>query len=409
MLGARLGHERGGQHERDRPDRDVHEEHRAPPDRVDERAADDRPERHAQSEHRAPHADRHRALARVVEHVADDRHRHRVEHRSADRLEHAERDQQLEGGGDPAQRASRARTPRARSGTPACARSGRRSIPTASAGWPAPACRRRSPTAGPRPRRAGRCGSTGSATFTIVESRPTISRLMQQIPRITSRWRRVGAPCGRRSFAFIHRTSIVPRGSGMSQLPRLPPAGAVLERPGPSTRHPRGDPRPLCAVRQRTAGRAAQWRRIQRGQVPRTGKHAEGGHDLGVTKGLAALSLDALSSVAYGPEAMMLVLVLAGTGALHDVVPLTVVIAAMLVLLVISYTQVIAAHPGGRRLLLGREGQPGALAEPAGGCVGRGRLRAHGRGQPRGGGGQPRQRVPGPRPPPAARDPDRTR
>ena len=88
-------------------------------------------------------------------------------------------------------------------------------------------------------------------------------------------------------------------------------------------------------------------RRIERGQVPRTGKHAEEGHDLGVIKGLAALSLDALSSVAYGPEAMMLVLVLAGTSALHDVVPLTVVITAMLVLLVISYTQVIAAHPEG--------------------------------------------------------------
>ena len=64
-------------------------------------------------------------------------------------------------------------------------------------------------------------------------------------------------------------------------------------------------------------------------------------------KGLSALSLDALSSVAYGPEAMILVLVLAGTGAVHDVVPLTAVITAMLVLLVISYTQVIAAHPEG--------------------------------------------------------------
>jgi amino acid transporter len=90
-----------------------------------------------------------------------------------------------------------------------------------------------------------------------------------------------------------------------------------------------------------------RWRRIERGQIPRTGKHAEGGHDLGVIKGLAALSLDALSSVAYGPEAMMLVLVLAGTSAVRDVVPLTIVITAMLVLLVISYTQVIAAHPEG--------------------------------------------------------------
>jgi amino acid transporter len=63
--------------------------------------------------------------------------------------------------------------------------------------------------------------------------------------------------------------------------------------------------------------------------------------------GLAALSLDALSSVAYGPESMMLVLVAAGTGALRWTMPLILVITGMLVLLVISYTQVIAAHPDG--------------------------------------------------------------
>jgi amino acid transporter len=79
----------------------------------------------------------------------------------------------------------------------------------------------------------------------------------------------------------------------------------------------------------------------------RAGKHAEHGHELGVIGGLAALSLDALSSVAYGPEAMVLVLVAAGTGALQDVVPLTLVITAMLVLLVVSYSQVIEAHPEG--------------------------------------------------------------
>jgi amino acid transporter len=79
----------------------------------------------------------------------------------------------------------------------------------------------------------------------------------------------------------------------------------------------------------------------------RLGKHAEQGHDLGVLGGLAALSLDALSSVAYGPEAMVLVLVAAGTGALSYTVPLILVITGMLGLLVISYTQVISAHPEG--------------------------------------------------------------
>jgi amino acid transporter len=76
-------------------------------------------------------------------------------------------------------------------------------------------------------------------------------------------------------------------------------------------------------------------------------KHSDEGHDLGLLGGLAALSLDALSSVAYGPEAMVLVLIAAGTGALRFTVPLTLVITAMLVLLVVSYTQVIAAHPEG--------------------------------------------------------------
>jgi amino acid transporter len=88
-------------------------------------------------------------------------------------------------------------------------------------------------------------------------------------------------------------------------------------------------------------------RRVQRDAPPRAGKHAEKGHELGVLTGLAALSLDALSSVAYGPEAMMVVLVTAGVGALTDTVPLTLVITAMLFLLVVSYTQVIDAHPEG--------------------------------------------------------------
>jgi amino acid transporter len=83
------------------------------------------------------------------------------------------------------------------------------------------------------------------------------------------------------------------------------------------------------------------------GRSRRAGKHSDAGHDLDVPRGLAALSLDALSSVAYGPEAIMLVLVAAGTSALTWTLPITLVITAMLVLLVISYSQVITAHPDG--------------------------------------------------------------
>ncbi|MFE9569129.1 amino acid permease [Streptomyces sp. NPDC006692] len=64
-------------------------------------------------------------------------------------------------------------------------------------------------------------------------------------------------------------------------------------------------------------------------------------------EGLAALSLDALSSVAYGPEAIVLVLVAAGTGALTATLPITLVITFLLAVLVVSYGQVIAVHPDG--------------------------------------------------------------
>ena len=40
-------------------------------------------------------------------------------------------------------------------------------------------------------------------------------------------------------------------------------------------------------------------------------------------EGLSALSLDALTSVAYGPEAIIVVLAVAGAGALHLVLPIT--------------------------------------------------------------------------------------
>jgi amino acid transporter len=63
--------------------------------------------------------------------------------------------------------------------------------------------------------------------------------------------------------------------------------------------------------------------------------------------GLAALSLDALSSVAYGPEAVVLVLVAAGVAAVSWTLPISIAIALLLLVLVISYRQVIAVHPDG--------------------------------------------------------------
>lgn len=63
--------------------------------------------------------------------------------------------------------------------------------------------------------------------------------------------------------------------------------------------------------------------------------------------GLAALSLDALSSVAYGPEAILVVLVTAGVSALKYSLPITAAIVVLLAALVTSYRQVIEAFPNG--------------------------------------------------------------
>ncbi|MFF0414198.1 APC family permease [Kitasatospora sp. NPDC004745] len=70
-------------------------------------------------------------------------------------------------------------------------------------------------------------------------------------------------------------------------------------------------------------------------------------HRLSVLGGLAALSLDAMASVAYGPESIVLVLAAAGAYGLGFTLPVTVAIAVLLAVLVASYRQVIAAFPDG--------------------------------------------------------------
>lgn len=81
---------------------------------------------------------------------------------------------------------------------------------------------------------------------------------------------------------------------------------------------------------------------------PRLRRHLRGdSHRLSAVGGLAALSLDALSSVAYGPEAIVLALVSVGAAAVRWTLPISAAIAVLLLVLVISYRQVIAVHPDG--------------------------------------------------------------
>src|SRR5438128_11421366 len=62
---------------------------------------------------------------------------------------------------------------------------------------------------------------------------------------------------------------------------------------------------------------------------------------------LAVFASDALSSVAYATEEILLVLVLAGTAALSYSIPISIAIAVLIAIVVSSYRQTIRAYPQG--------------------------------------------------------------
>lgn len=68
---------------------------------------------------------------------------------------------------------------------------------------------------------------------------------------------------------------------------------------------------------------------------------------IGKLVGLAVFSSDAMSSVAYGPQELMLILAAAGAGAIHLALPIVLAIVGLLMILTFSYEQTIHAYPGG--------------------------------------------------------------
>lgn len=74
---------------------------------------------------------------------------------------------------------------------------------------------------------------------------------------------------------------------------------------------------------------------------------AEKHERLGKITGLAVFSSDAVSSVAYGPEEVLLALVTAGTGALVFSIPIGIGISILVVIVASSYWQTIHAYPSG--------------------------------------------------------------
>lgn len=70
-----------------------------------------------------------------------------------------------------------------------------------------------------------------------------------------------------------------------------------------------------------------------------------GQQKIGAFFGVPAMGLDGLGSAAYGPEAMLAVLAVAGAASLTAVEPITWAILVLLLILFVSYWQTIAAYP----------------------------------------------------------------
>lgn len=88
-----------------------------------------------------------------------------------------------------------------------------------------------------------------------------------------------------------------------------------------------------------------------------------GHHKLNILKALAVLSSDALSSVAYGTEQILIVLATIGTVAYWYSVPIALGVLFLLIALIISYRQIIFSYPhGGGAYVVSKEN----LGEDAG-------------------------------------------
>lgn len=83
------------------------------------------------------------------------------------------------------------------------------------------------------------------------------------------------------------------------------------------------------------------------GRPLKSGDEGDEGHLLGKLQALAMLSSDALSSIAYGPEQVVLVLFSISAGAIWWSLPIGLVVLILLTSLTVSYRQVIHAYPQG--------------------------------------------------------------
>ncbi|HPH96442.1 MAG TPA: APC family permease [Anaerolineaceae bacterium] len=91
---------------------------------------------------------------------------------------------------------------------------------------------------------------------------------------------------------------------------------------------------------------------------------------IGKLVGLAVFASDALSSSAYSPQEVLLVLAAAGTGAFSFSIPITLATISLLFILTFSYQQTIHAYPGGGgAYIVSRDNLGEAYAQVAGAAL----------------------------------------
>ena len=149
----------------------------------------------------------------------------------------------------------------------------------------------------------------------------------------------------------LHRKAVVPEPTRWGRLVHVKPAGSSGEE--------------LEATGGDDVG--ARIRRLLFGPPIRSSAIAQ--ERMRKLLALPVLSADALSSVAYGPQAMLVILVLAGRAGLAWSVPISVVVGCMMLAVGLSYRQTIRAYPhGGGSYIVATEnlGQVAGLVAAAG-------------------------------------------
>ncbi|RYM06074.1 APC family permease [Sporolactobacillus sp. THM7-7] len=113
------------------------------------------------------------------------------------------------------------------------------------------------------------------------------------------------------------------------------------------------------------------WSKIKRLLIGRPLKSNEAHNQkLNKLKALAVLSSDALSSVAYGPEQILIVLIAVGSSALWYSLPISLGVLVLLAALVLSYRQIIFAYPqGGGAYMVAKENLGANFGLTAGGAL----------------------------------------